>query len=1092
MATQEQLDAKRRRVSRACDTCRRKKVRCDGIQPSCTNCTTFGFQCTFNDSAKKRGPPKGYIEALENRLHRMENLLGGLVQNGDRSKIDLDNWRDENDDDLESLDSAWPPSPDTPIAPSLHHSHSSHSSHTDPAEHRPSALCNNEIFVEDDEEVLPFDRDAREKINAISDTLDNLSLDDGGFIRYLGNSSGIDILQRTQLLTNGYMMTPMRMKEHRDWLLQKEAMISHMEGEMTLPPRDLADHLIDTYFLYVHPNMPVLHKPTFMRLYRSPDPFKRPPGVLLNAMFAIASRFSTHPEIVGHDPEAFGDEYFDRAKRLVDFEYELPRQSSIQALLLMVIYRFTSAKSGGRVWVMLGMATRMAQDLGMHRNSARWHLPPLETEIRKRLWWACYVMDRWVSACLGRPVAIDDNDCDVAFPSVVEQDWADPDCDAASVAEESQKLKEESSLALQYFVESIKLAQILGQILARVYSAKTRHHGPGQACSTVAELDTMLTKWLLALPAELKYDHSIHPTKVERKVATIHVSYYSVLILLHRPYMVPSSLTKSKLSESMPSLNICVSAANSITQLTERLTEPDALKYVWSFTTYEVLTSSLIHLTNSASIDIRLQTQARKNLIKTIGFMKVLGNRWFNAAKFSGILEDLMCAHLNFDEYRKEGRSMEPIPLGKLDDSGCTYPIILRDQSHPSGGTLLFSPKVPGGAQTSSSNSTTPSSSPSTASISHPELQEVKQEPVVLDTAIFQTLCNNQAHSHGQNHNSSAGANPQADVNMSAAAAAPATKPKKARRGTSQRNSLLFQTNSSTSPSPVPISGPSSGSNGAFTFSSLSTPGMFTQGQAFVDYSQLMAQQLQQQPQTQQQQQPQQQPAQQPQQLAPQFLQQSQTMSQGLQQTQHSQPFSVSPLFSSPLALQEKSTSQQQQQQQQSGSQNAGMQRQQLDPFQQQQLQQQQQQYLQQQQFLQQHQINMRLQEQQQQQQQQQQQFKMESNVSQGSASSGGYTPVSQSTATSSTSTTTTTTTTTCSDETASLNLANGSSQANNNNSNNNTLVNDYSSLALFPPQDMTPDPNMMAVPNPFFGMPNTIDWDDWNQYIASAGLQKF
>ena len=208
----------------------------------------FRCICTtnrFNDSAKKRGPPKGYIEALENRLHRMENLLGGLVQNGDRSKIDLDNWRDDNDDDLESLDSAWPPSPNTPITPSLHHSHSIHSSHTEPSEHRTSALSNNNIFVEDDEEVLPFDRDAREKINAISDTLDNLSLDDGGFIRYLGNSSGIDILQRTQLLTNGYMMTPMRMKEHRDWLLQKEAMISQMEGEMPLPPRDLADHLID-------------------------------------------------------------------------------------------------------------------------------------------------------------------------------------------------------------------------------------------------------------------------------------------------------------------------------------------------------------------------------------------------------------------------------------------------------------------------------------------------------------------------------------------------------------------------------------------------------------------------------------------------------------------------------------------------------------------------------------------------------------------------------------------------------------------------------------------------------------------------------
>lgn len=36
-------------------------------------------------------------------------------------------------------------------------------------------------------------------------------------------------------------------------------------------------------------------------------------------------------------------------------------------------------------------------------------------------------------------------------------------------------------------------------------------------------------------------------------------------------------------------------------------------------------------------------------------------------------------------------------------------------------------------------------------------------------------------------------------------------------------------------------------------------------------------------------------------------------------------------------------------------------------------------------------------------------------------------------------------------------------------------------------------DPNVMAaVPNPFFGIPNTIDWDEWQQYISNAGLQKF
>ncbi|KAF9984279.1 hypothetical protein BGZ75_004133 [Mortierella antarctica] len=1003
--------------------------------PSCTNCTTFGFQCTFNDSAKKRGPPKGYIEALENRLHRMENLLGGLVQGGERSKFDLDSWKEEQEDDLESFDSAWPPSPDTPLfmsnLTSLPTPANGHLERNDLASSTitKSSLHNGQLpEMDDEDEVLPFDLEAREKINAIADNLSSLTLDDGGFVRYLGNSSGIDMLQKNQLLKNGCMMIPMRLKEHMVWLTQKEDAIARMESHMPLPPRDLADHLIDCYFTFIHPYMPVLHKPTFMRQYRNPDPQMRPPGVLLNAMFAIASRYSTHPEIVGTDPESFGDEYFNRAKRLIDYEYELPRQSSIQALLLMTIYRFTSAKSGGRVWVMLGMAIRMAQDMGMHRSSARWHLPPLETELRKRLWWACYVMDRWSSCCMGRPLGIDDIDCDVDYPSVVEQDWADADGKAGSPDEDSEKHKEELSFALRYFVENIKLAQIVGQILQRVYSATTRSHGPGQVMSTVAELDTKLTKWLLDLPADLKYDHRIEPSKLNRWVAAIHCSYYTILIVLHRPFMVPSTLTKSKLSESMPSLNICVSAANSVTHLIERLVQDDSFHFNWCFATYEAFTASLIHLTNSASIDMRLQTQARKSLVKMISFMKTLGTRWWNAAKFAMVLEDLMCAHLNFEEYKAEGRALEPVVVDTAKDSQECYPIpiILRDQAHPSGGTLLFAPKVMG-PQTPSSTSSTPSTSPTTPSIHNPDLQEIKQEPGLTD--------------HGPLHASSHDGNKTQPT-------LPGSKSKKTRKTASARGSLLPQSNA--------MAGSSVGAfeQQPFTFASLSIPGMFTQGQAFVGYEQMPSQN-------------QQQPTQNSAPQSTQFQQQQQQQTQ-----QPSQPFSVTPLFSSPMALQEHSAQQQQQQ----DIDQLQMQQQQ----QQQQLQQQQQHYLQQQQFIQQHQMNM--------QQQQQQQRPNSQGSNNGAMGQGGQNTSGagafgggalQSTASTGSSEG-------CSDSHMSGTTATTAS------STPMASTEDYSNMSLFPPQAMDQNPNLAAVPNPFFGIPQTIDWDEWNQYIASAGLQKF
>ncbi|KAI8052570.1 uncharacterized protein B0P05DRAFT_479847, partial [Gilbertella persicaria] len=54
------------------EQCRRKKVKCDGAQTICGNCASANLPCTYKESTKKRGPPKGYIEAIEGRLHRLE------------------------------------------------------------------------------------------------------------------------------------------------------------------------------------------------------------------------------------------------------------------------------------------------------------------------------------------------------------------------------------------------------------------------------------------------------------------------------------------------------------------------------------------------------------------------------------------------------------------------------------------------------------------------------------------------------------------------------------------------------------------------------------------------------------------------------------------------------------------------------------------------------------------------------------------------------------------------------------------------------------------------------------------------------------
>ncbi|KAI8078134.1 uncharacterized protein B0P05DRAFT_439380, partial [Gilbertella persicaria] len=61
------------KVTLACVICRKKKVKCDGIQPTCSRCQSIGICCQYSDPPKKRGPPKGYVEIIENRAHRIES-----------------------------------------------------------------------------------------------------------------------------------------------------------------------------------------------------------------------------------------------------------------------------------------------------------------------------------------------------------------------------------------------------------------------------------------------------------------------------------------------------------------------------------------------------------------------------------------------------------------------------------------------------------------------------------------------------------------------------------------------------------------------------------------------------------------------------------------------------------------------------------------------------------------------------------------------------------------------------------------------------------------------------------------------------------
>ncbi|PHH78734.1 hypothetical protein CDD82_2879 [Ophiocordyceps australis] len=83
-------------------------------------------------------------------------------------------------------------------------------------------------------------------------------------------------------------------------------------------------------------------------------------------------------------------------------------------LFLIVVRRHDESRS---CWSLTGLLIRIAQGLGLHRDGKHFKLPPLETEIRRRLWWAILMLDLRSAEELGTDLAITDQSFDTQMPS---------------------------------------------------------------------------------------------------------------------------------------------------------------------------------------------------------------------------------------------------------------------------------------------------------------------------------------------------------------------------------------------------------------------------------------------------------------------------------------------------------------------------------------------------------------------------------------------------------------------------------------------------------------------------------------------------
>ena len=160
--------------------------------------------------------------------------------------------------------------------------------------------------------------------------------------------------------------------------------------------------LIHLYFRIVHPTFPILHKRVFLEKYARTHREFSPP--LLAAVYALALDWWAYSRDLSPFPKPDARKLERLAFKTMSIVTRRPKLSTIQASLLL------HQRAEGESWAATTQLVGLAQTLGLHLDCTDWRIPTWEKGLRKRLAWAVYLQDKWGSLSHGRPSHISKSD----------------------------------------------------------------------------------------------------------------------------------------------------------------------------------------------------------------------------------------------------------------------------------------------------------------------------------------------------------------------------------------------------------------------------------------------------------------------------------------------------------------------------------------------------------------------------------------------------------------------------------------------------------------------------------------------------------
>ena len=338
---------KRQRTALACDTCRNRKSRCDGVRPACTACAEMGFVCTYRrPAATVTHPDPSRFSQIERRLAMMEDMLQSLSRPCGGGQV--------------------------------------------PDERTPSELPVSSGAGEDSVDGLGTMTFAGEAVS-----------------QFFGPSSNSAFAALIMRVTITRQRAPGVVAGKAPPMISRPSSPpprGSLEGTATsnlyfVPSRNEVVQLADRFFTLTGGFFPYIDRTSFMDTIREGELYssattRRSWLSLLNAILACGMSAGLFESQDVRADEEQSHVYFQRALELSPWTTSsIANLETVQALAVMTQYLQGTSRSAP-TWRLHGHLVQAAFQMGLHFEDSMLEMTPLEREIRRRTWYMIFNIDR--------------------------------------------------------------------------------------------------------------------------------------------------------------------------------------------------------------------------------------------------------------------------------------------------------------------------------------------------------------------------------------------------------------------------------------------------------------------------------------------------------------------------------------------------------------------------------------------------------------------------------------------------------------------------------------------------------------------------